>query len=244
MARNTDEKRKVAAPKPKVTANQLGYKVNTLVMYKNSPYHIVAIDRIGAFLTIKKCEKPNVIRDDVALDSVRLVDIKDALYSKWGLIPQKRNNALRSREDELFTLKALVDSTRHCGKEARRDVLVSVMKENMWIGVWIRACYDEDRIYRLLPEHVEKVKDKARVEKPQTIFMLLTQLQFNKLKPIRAAREWLSMLEEFDEDVRPIANMVLEKQFGDITYSDARYAMKETGCVPWLPERKKKGFNA
>jgi hypothetical protein len=226
--------------KPKVTANQLGYKVNSLVVYKNSPYHIVAIDRTGTLLTIKKCEKPNVVRDDIGLDSVRLVATKDALYHKWGLVPVK-SDFTRTREDELFIIKALVDACANCGKEARRDLLIDNIKSHPWLGVWLRACYDEDRIYRLLPKHVKAVKDRPRVE-AQGIFNILTQLQYNKLKPIRAAREWLSMLEEMDRDVWRIANMVLTKQFGNITYSDARFAMKETGCVPWLPNRKQKGL--
>ena len=239
-SRNTPSKRQVIA-KPKVTANQLGLNVNALVMYKNSPYHIVAIDRTGTTLVIKKCEKSTVIRDNVALDAVRLVDRRDALYHKWGLIPVKAD-FYRTREDELFTLKALVISTMHSGKETRRDVLVDMMKKNMWMGVWMRACYDEDRDYQLTPLHLSKFKGTSRNPLPMGYFDVLAQLQFHRLKPKRAAMEWLSMLESMDEDVHEVANMVLDHKFGNITYSDARFAMKETGNVPWLPNRKIKGL--
>jgi hypothetical protein len=236
-SRNPSSKGKVSAPKA-TTANQLGFRVNTLVLYKNNPYHIVAIGSRGLDVTIKKCTNANVIRDNIPLYHITLVDFKDPLYSKWGLIPQKADWA-RTREDELYTIKALVESTKGCGKEIRREVLVDVLRRNMWLGVWLRACYGETRRYRLKPHHLRKVRKEPRNPVPDSIFCVTTKLQFNKYKARKAAIEWVSMLETMHEDVWEVANMLLLHQFGDITYNDARYAMKETGCVPWLPKKEK-----
>jgi hypothetical protein len=232
-----------SAPKKKVsarkgpTANMLGYRVNTLVLYKNNPYHIVAIGSRGDTVTIKKCTKSTTIRDDVPLNKVTMVDSKDPLYARWGLIQQKPEWG-RTREDELYIIKALVDSTLYCGKEARRDVLIDVLKRHMWLGVWLRACYGAERVYRLKPSHLKYAEGKRRNPNPDSIFMLLTQLQFNKLKPKKAVIEWVSMLETMDEFVWDVANMILLNKLGSITYSDARYAMIQTKCIPVLPKRE------
>ena len=224
--------------KPKVTANQLGYKVQSLVLYKNNPYHIVAIDRTGTLLTIKKCENAKTIRDDVALEKVKLVDKKDPLYSKWGILPSTSQWG-RTREEELFVLKALVDSTSHVDSDARKDIVAENLKRNTWLGVWFTACYSANRNYRLKPKHVKQVRNMPRSKDPLGIFVLLAKLQYNRLKPKQAAIEWLSMLETMDRDVWRVANMVLLRQFGNITYNEIRYAMRSTGYVPCLP---KKGF--
>lgn len=224
--------------KRKLTANQLGFRVDTLVRYKGYPYHIVAISKAGDTVTIKRCDNPSKIRDDVTLDRISLVEFRDPLYNRWALSPVKADFS-RTREDELFTIKALVDSTRNCGKEIRRDVLMDVIKRNGWLGVWLLATYQECRQYRLKSWHVIKVWDDVGVDKvPESIFTLLAKLQFNKLKPLKAAKAWKSMLLQMDESVWEVANMVLDRQLGDLTYNDVRYAMIQMRCVPWLDKKK------
>lgn len=240
-SRDSSAKGKTSAPK-KTTANQLGYRVNTLVLYKSNPYHIVSIGHRGLSVTIKKCTNPNTIRDDVELDKITMVDYKNPLYSKWGIVPQKADFA-RTREDELYVIKAMVESVRSCGKDIRRDVLIDVLKRNMWLGVWLRACYGESRNYRLLPRHVKKYwKKVGLIEVPDSIFNVLAKLQGNRLKPKEAILAWKSMLKKMDKDVWRIANMVLLHQFGNITYNDARFAMIECKCVPWLEKKQEKGL--
>lgn len=232
--RGSASKREKVALKSKVTANQLGIRVCTLVLYKKNPYHVVCIDKTGTELSIKKCENANKVRD-VSIYDVKVVGTDDPLFKKWGLeIPKSFN---RTKEHELYVIKALVDSTHHSSKDARRDVLISMLEKHPWLGVWLRACYALDRNYRLKPKHLRKVANKPRSKSTYGIFELLTKLQFNKLEPVQAAVEWLSMIEEWDEDVRPIANMVLERQFGEVTYEDARFAMKKCKNLPVLPKR-------
>lgn len=233
--------KKVGLKRPRITANQLGYVVNTLVLYKNNPYHIVAVDKTGTLLTIKKATNALTIRDDVALDKVTMVDKRDPLYHKWGVVPVKADFN-RTREEELWSIKALVESTTRVGKDTRRELLINMFRHNMWLGVWLRCCYMEDRDYRLNSSHLRKFKSSKRNKSPMGIMEVLTKLQFHRFTPIQAAIEWVSMLETMDQEVWPIANMVLDHQFGSIGYSDARYAMKEVGCVPWLPNRKEKGL--
>ena len=142
-SRNVTSKREKIAHKSKVTANQLGIRIGTLVLFKKNPYHVVCIDQTGTEISVKKCENANKLRD-VSIYDVKVVPIDDPLFDKWGIeIPKTFN---RTKEQELFAIKALVDSTSRVGKETRREILVSMLEKYPWLGVWLRACYCENRV--------------------------------------------------------------------------------------------------
>ena len=242
-SRSSNKERNNPARDSKVTANQLGYAVESLVMYKEVPYHICAISKDGTMLVLKRCDNANKMRDvPVTHRKLSLISTDDPLFEKWAL-QLKFHPFERTRTQELVVLRVLVERCQGKTKEARRKILTDMMLKNMWLGVWFRACYDTDREYRLKPEHVkhEKVKQwlaENPIETPLSLFPLLTKLQFNKFKPVQAAAEWRSMLLNFDKPMRKFLNMFLLRQFGEITYSDARYVMRVTNNVPVLKKRE------
>jgi hypothetical protein len=212
-------------------------------MYKEVPYHVCAISKDGTQVVLKRCDNANKMRDvPVTHRKLSLISTDDPLFEKWAL-SLKFHPFERTRTQELVVLKVLIQRCQGKEKEERREIIRRMMAMNMWLGVWFRACYDLEREYKLKPEDVMKKRvsrwlEKNPIETPLSLFPLLTKLQFNKYEPLQAAAEWRSMLRQFDKPMREVLNMFLLRKFGDVTYNDARYAMRITNNVPVLKKKE------
>lgn len=236
-----DKRRLAAARNSTVTANQLGYAVESLVMYKDVPYHVCAVSLDGTKLVLKRCDNANKMRDvEVTHKKLSLISSDHPAFEKWALT-LKFHPFERTRMQELVVLKVLIERCEGKSKQERRDLIVDLMSRNMWLGVWFRACYDLRRDYRITKKHVyhEKVRPFMEKHPPEqmSLFPALAKLQGpNKLKPIELAALWRKMLQPFPKEQRKILNMFLEHKFGDITLNDVRYAMKKTNNLPLIPK--------
>ena len=147
----------------------------------------------------------------------------------------------RSRATEIAIVEATLVSVKYfkSSKDIQK-ILVETLKQYSWFAVYLRMALDPNKHYRLKSWHLEKMnweRSDGKMTIPMGFFQILTRLQFNKLPPQEAAKEWKAMLMELPEDFRHTANRVLDKDFKPITRVIANRAMKECGTKPLIPKK-------
>ena len=138
----------------------------------------------------------------------------------------------RTRSEELTILKALGDSVENLKGKARADVLIETLKRHPWMGVYMRAALDPNRKYGLKSKHLKQLKRPMKSTIPFSFFVMLTKLQFKILPPMEAALEWWRILQEMPKELRPVANMILNKKFFGYTIEQANFCMKKAKIQP------------
>lgn len=142
--------------------------------------------------------------------------------------------ASRTREQELAIIKAMVDSIAFT--KGRHAILKDTLTRHPWMGIYFRAAYDPFRVYGLKSKHLKKLVKPTKSTTCQGLFVLLTSLQYKKLQPLEAALEWWRMLQELQPELRPIANMILDKKIGDLSFKEIDKAMRAAKCRPYIRE--------
>lgn len=148
------------------------------------------------------------------------------------------NLTTRTRDEELFIIKALLDTLAPLTDEdAIHEILVATLTEHPWMAVYMRAALDPNRIYGLRSKHLKHVPRVSSELPPKGFFVLLTELQFEKLTPRQAIVEWRMMLQTLQPESQKVANMILNKKFGGLSRLQCVKAMKACKISPTI--RKK-----
>lgn len=141
------------------------------------------------------------------------------------------------RVEQLTVVKAMLDSIEHVKSEAAvYDVLLRTLQEHKWLAIYLRCVFCPEWKYGLKSKYLDKVpfnkKTGGRLTGTLDIIYLISKLLMKLLTPKEAVREWRAMLMSLPEDIRPVANRVLDKDFSPLTRKMANKAMKECGISP------------
>ena len=178
-------------------------------------------------IVVDYCKGPLMVEPNANKKAVKAAKVKHS------------NLTFRTRDAELMILRAFYDSLQHVklSDAARIAALVSFLKEHPWAQTYIRAALDPNRIYRLQSVHLKKLKKHKPNETHDSIFVVLTGLQFNKYEPMEAVRKWRDVLDGLQPEGHKIANMILDKQFCGFSRKECNEAMKATGIRILVPRR-------
>lgn len=134
----------------------------------------------------------------------------------------------------MAVIKAMVDSIEYVGKSTRRDIVIESLKRHPWIAQYFRCAYSPGRFYIIDSTDCAGLPWPSRSKEYISLFSLLTKLQFFKLSYYDSVRTWMQLLRQLPEELRPIANMILDGKIGRITFKLADRALKETNNFPFL----------
>lgn len=177
-------------------------------------------------IIVDHCKGPLMVEPNANKKAVKVAKVKHS------------NLTFRTRDAELMILRAFYDTLKELRTDAaKQEALVSLLKEHPWVQVYIRAALDPNRKYRLQSVHLKKLKNYKPAKTNDSIFVVLTGLQFNKYEPIEAVRKWHDVLDGLQPEGHKIANMILDKQFCGFSRKECNQAMKAAGILILIPKR-------